>query len=89
MLWKVLELLIENGAQASYADENAPSVIVNDREMTTLELSSQSIQEFDATIILVNHDGLNLHQVVEHSKLVIDGQNATKGLPPSLNVARI
>lgn len=86
---RVLELLAENGAEVSYSDRYAPKISVKGKEMNSLELDPKVIQGFDASVIMVNHGGLNLDLLTKHSKLVIDGQNATKGMAPSSNIIAI
>jgi len=86
---KVLELLAENGAEVSYSDRYAPKISVKGKKMNSLELDAKVIQGFDASVIMVNHGGLNLDLLIEHSKLVIDGQNATKGMAASSNIIAI
>jgi UDP-N-acetyl-D-glucosamine dehydrogenase len=86
---KVLELLVENGAEVSYSDRYAPKISVKGQEMNSLELDAKVIQGFDASVIMVNHGGLNLDLLIKHSKLVIDGQNATKGMAASSNIIAI
>ena len=86
---RVLELLAENGAEVSYSDRYAPKISVKGKEINSLELDPKVIQGFDASVIMVNHGGLNLDLLIKHSKLVIDGQNATKGMAPSSNIIAI
>jgi UDP-N-acetyl-D-glucosamine dehydrogenase len=86
---KVLELLIKNGADVSYLDQHAPTIMVNDTKLTSVQLNPEAIQEFDACVIMVNHENSDLKMVVKYSTLVIDGQNATKGMTSSTNIAKI
>ena len=86
---KVLELLAENGAEVSYSDRYAPKISVKGKEMNSLDLDPKVIQGFDASVIMVNHSGSNVDELISHSKLVIDGQNATKGKTSSTNIITI
>jgi len=86
---RVLELLAENGAEVSYSDRYAPKISVKGKEMNSLELDAKVIQGFDASVIMVNHSGSNVDELISHSKLVIDGQNATKGKTSSTNIITI
>ncbi len=86
---RVMELLAENGAELSYSDRYAPSVTVKGAELEHLPLDPNTVAEFDAAVVLVNHRDSELEMVLRHAKLVIDCQNATKGLAASTNSVKI
>ena len=86
---RVLELLMKNGALVSYSDQHVSTIIVNGTELTSVELNSEVISAFDVCVIMVNHKNSGLEMIIESSPLVIDGQNATKGMSPSTNIAKI
>ena len=86
---RLLELLEENGSEVSYSDKHVPNVTLKGRQLESLELKPQVIKEFDASVILVHHSGINIKGIIEHSKLVIDAQNASKDLPRSPKVVKI
>lgn len=86
---RVLELLMKNGALVSYSDQHVSTIVVNDTELTSVELNPEVISAFDVCVIMVNHENSGLEMIIESSPLVIDGQNATKGMSPSTNIAKI
>ena len=80
---------MKNGALVSYSDQHVSSIIVNDTELTSVELNPKVISAFDVCVIMVNHENSGLEMIIKSSPLVIDGQNATKGMSPSTNIAKI
>ena len=74
---RVIELLLEKGANLSYSDPNIPTLAVNGLLMESVDIKNGGLQPFDAVIILVNHRDWDLGQIVEGSTLVIDARNAT------------
>ena len=86
---RVMELLVENGANVAYNDVHVPSLMLNGKTMKSLDLDPAGLRQFDAAIILVNHSGTDLTRVIDHSKLVIDARNATSGLRPLPNVVLV
>ena len=86
---RVMELLTERGANISYHDSHIPALNVNGHSMKSVTVDSQMLQQFDAAVILVNHEGMDWVQIVDNSKLVIDTRNATKKLGHRANVFKL
>lgn len=77
---RVMEILVERGAEVSYLDQNVPTVDLNGTTMSGLDSGLALTSEFDAVVILVPHDGVDLAQVVKNARLVIDTRNAVERL---------
>ena len=87
---RVAELLYERGAKISYRDRHAPQVIVGGSLLLrSVEPDETTLQQNDATVILVDHSCYDLEKVVEHSKLVIDARDATGPLGPRPTVVKL
>ena len=79
--FKVMELLEERGATVAYHDPFVP-VIGMTREhahfagWTSVELNAAGLQEFDAAMIVTDHEGVDYGLLVETLPLVVDTRNA-------------
>jgi len=71
----VMELLHEWGAQVSYSDPHVP-VFPKMREhffdLTSVDLSEQTISEFDAVILLTDHSDFDYDLIKKNSSILID-----------------
>ncbi|HUJ76939.1 MAG TPA: nucleotide sugar dehydrogenase [bacterium] len=82
---RILDLLRARGAQASYFDPYVP-VIPPTREHAQLTgtrsitWSPQALAEFQAALVVTDHDQVDYAELVAHSRLVVDTRNATKGV---------
>ena len=82
--FELLEKLIEHGAIVTYNDPhipNLPSMRHYDiTAMDSSELTAEYLQEQDCVLIATDHSAYDYQFIVDHSKLVIDTRNATKGV---------
>ncbi|MEW6203590.1 MAG: UDP binding domain-containing protein, partial [bacterium] len=86
---KVIEELVNRGAQVSYHDPFVRSV-GNGSEffdvdsaiscMRSVKLSRKLLESQDCVVLLVDHECFNIRDVVKNSKLVVDTKNVTKGI---------
>jgi UDP-N-acetyl-D-glucosamine dehydrogenase len=78
---KLLEILETRGAITSYHDSYVPT-LPNLREYPefigrqSVELTEEEIASHDAVLIATDHDYIDYHHLVAHSKLVVDTRNA-------------
>lgn len=86
---RIMDLLLEKGAQVAYSDLRVPTLDFNGKLMRSLPTEPEVLQQFDAVIVMVSHTGLNLAQIVDCSKLVIDARNSTRALGPRANVVKL
>ena len=78
--FKVISLLKERGAWVSYHDPYIPRILPSHHvkmEMSSVELTDETLGEADAVIIVTDHSNVDYARVVRQSKLVIDTRNAT------------
>ena len=82
----LLRILSLKHATVDYYDPHAP-VIPPTREFSEFEgiesiaWDLEGLASYDAAIIVTDHDGIDYAALVEHTPLVVDTRNATRGLP--------
>jgi len=86
---QIMGLLMNRGVTVDYADNNAPSLEINGTTLNSKNVDPQSLQTYDAVVILVNHSYFDLKEIVEHSSLVIDTRNATQELGDRDNIEKL
>ncbi len=72
------EILLSKGAIVSYHDFYVPQVKFNGREIKSIELSEEILENQDCVVITTNHSRYDWEWIVKHSKLVVDTRNATR-----------
>ncbi len=86
---EVLKALAGQGAEVTYHDPYIPKVVLSeDRFLTgastaTLEsvpLTAPRLEAQDCVLVAVAHRGFDFPWIVQHSRLVVDAQNATKSV---------
>lgn len=75
----IIRSLSSKLARVSYHDPLVPFLRSRhlEREMTSIELTEQSIKAADAIVIVTNHREIDYQLIVQHASLVIDTRNAT------------
>jgi UDP-N-acetyl-D-glucosamine dehydrogenase len=76
----IIRLLQESGAHVLYHDPNVPTLKQDGEELNSTPLTDELLEALDCLVITTNHSGLDYRWITEHSKLVVDSRNATKGL---------
>lgn len=76
----LVHLLRGKGARVSYHDPHVPRLEVDGLSMASVQLDQKALEETDCVIITTDHRGYDWPWVVEHSALVVDTRNATKGV---------
>jgi len=73
---RILQLLIEAGAEVAYHDSHVPHL--PDRGLSSVELSKEELVRADCVVIATNHDTLDLHAVVKFARKIVDFRNAVR-----------
>jgi UDP-N-acetyl-D-glucosamine dehydrogenase len=73
---RILQLLIEAGAEVAYHDPHVPHL--PDQGLTSVELTKAELVRADCVVIATNHDALDLHSVVEYARKIVDFRNAVR-----------
>jgi UDP-N-acetyl-D-glucosamine dehydrogenase len=81
----IIEHLQNRGAKVSYYDPYVPEVLPmrEHKELVGMKCvawDAQTLAGFDAALICTDHDDVDYSFLVNHSKLVLDTRNATKGI---------
>jgi UDP-N-acetyl-D-glucosamine dehydrogenase len=73
---RILQLLIEAGAEVVYHDSHVPHL--PDRGLSSVELSKAELVRADCVVVATNHDTLDLHAVVKFARKIVDFRNAVR-----------
>jgi UDP-N-acetyl-D-glucosamine dehydrogenase len=93
---RIIELLLNRGAQVSYCDPYVPRYRVgrdvfypSERWLESVPLTDETFASADCVIIVAGHRAVDYAQVVQHATLIVDTVNATSGLQGSARVVRV
>ena len=79
--FKLMELLLERGADLSYNDPHIPTLPkmrhFDVPAMESTELTPAWLESLDCVLIATDHSAYDYDMIVEHAPLVIDTRNAT------------
>jgi UDP-N-acetyl-D-glucosamine dehydrogenase len=85
---KLIELFRARGAKVDYADPHVPSIGPSRdhpelRGMSAVVAAGTTLSDYDAAVIVTDHDGFDYANIVANCALVIDSRNAiaSRGLP--------
>lgn len=81
---KLMQLLIERGAELDYNDPFFPALHkmrhYDYSAMRSVSVDAKSLASYDCVLIATDHSSYDYEQVVENAKLVIDSRNATRNV---------
>jgi len=93
---RVIELLLNHGAQVRYHDPFVPAFHVGGNvfrreraEFKSVALTRAELRANDIVIIVTAHSAVNYRFVVDHAPLIVDTANVTKGLGRKEKIMRI
>lgn len=75
----LLQILGNLGAKPVYHDPYIPSITIEGKEWSSVELTPELLREVDAVIIATDHSCIPLVLLLEHARLIYDTRNATEG----------
>lgn len=80
----LMEKLLEQGAALTYNDPHIPHLpkmrAHNLPEMESCELTADYLESQDCVLIATDHSSYDYPFIVEHSRLIVDTRNATRGV---------
>jgi UDP-N-acetyl-D-glucosamine dehydrogenase len=83
--FELMDLLLEKGAEVEYNDPHIPSLPPMRRyphlKKESRPLSKEYLGSRDCVLIVTDHSAYDWPWVVEHSPLVVDTRDATRGVP--------
>lgn len=71
----VMELLRDLGADVQYSDPNVPvfpQMREHEFDLSSVELTPQSVAEFDAVVLLTDHNGFDYDMLLDNAQLLVD-----------------
>ncbi len=77
--FELIQKLSSMGAEVDYSDPHISRTVPvrkHDLQMTSVELSAQSVSSYDAILLSTAHSGFDYELLAEHTKLFIDTRNA-------------
>jgi UDP-N-acetyl-D-glucosamine dehydrogenase len=79
---KILHILKEKGAISDYYDPYIPSVKAlrdyPDIDISSIKYSENKIKDYDAVLLLTNHDELPYSDIQKNAKIIVDTRNVYK-----------
>jgi UDP-N-acetyl-D-glucosamine dehydrogenase len=88
---KLIELLMEHGAEVDYNDPYVPQtkkMRMYDLKKSSIPLTQETLKKFDCVLISTDHSSYDYEFIVKHAALVVDTRNATKNIMNNGNVVR-
>jgi len=81
---ELMELLLKKGAVVSYNDPHIPKLPQNRNhprlQMASTKLTPEYLSSQDCVVIVTDHSAYEWDWIVEHSTLIVDTRNATRGV---------
>jgi UDP-N-acetyl-D-glucosamine dehydrogenase len=80
--YKLLDLLLEKGADVSYNDPHIPALRPGRKhsyDLTSTSLTAENLQAADCVIIATDHSAYDYDFILQHSKLIVDTRNVFVG----------
>jgi len=86
--FELIQKLKGLGAEVDYNDPHVPQTHPMRKyqlEMTSIELTADSLADYDAVIIATNHSAYDYEMIAKHAKLVIDTRGAMRDINGNKN----
>jgi len=81
--FKLLDLLLLNGADVSYNDPHIPQLVPVRKysfQMESVELDKEVLQEVDCVLLATDHSAYDYGYIYKHASLIVDTRNAFAGI---------
>lgn len=86
--FKLMEILLEKGAEVDYNDPlipELPSMRMYNIKRTSVPLTTENLAQYDCVLISTDHSSYNWDFIVKHAQLVVDTRNATQNVMENRN----
>ena len=70
--------LQKKGATVYYSDPHVPFLKIDNRTLTSTEMTPEVLHTMDCVLILTDHSTFNYEMIVANSMLILDKRNALK-----------
>jgi UDP-N-acetyl-D-glucosamine dehydrogenase len=88
---KLIELLMQHGADVDYNDPYVPytkKMRMYDLKKSSVPLTEESLKRYDCVVIATDHSSYDYEFIVRNATLVVDTRNKTNGLKNNGNIVR-
>ncbi|REE93146.1 UDP-N-acetyl-D-glucosamine dehydrogenase [Paenibacillus taihuensis] len=86
MALKVIERLMQQGAQVSFFDPYITELSIAGTKLERSALTAENVNEKDCLLILTDHSTINYEELAQHAKLIVDLRNATDCVKDKSNI---
>ncbi len=79
--FKLMELMLERGAEVDYNDPyipELPEMRMYDIHRKSIPLTPENMKKYDCILISTDHSDYDWNFIVKHAKLIVDTRNATE-----------
>jgi len=88
---KLIELLLEYGAQVDYNDPHVPAMKKMRKykfPMKSVPLTAECLKKYDCLLVSTDHSAYDYDFIARHSALVVDTRNAMKAVKEKKNIIK-
>lgn len=88
---KLIELLMEHGADVDYNDPYVPKtwkMRMHDIQKSSVPVTQETLKQYDCVLIATDHSSYDYEMIVKNAALVVDTRNATGKIKNTGNVVR-
>jgi UDP-N-acetyl-D-glucosamine dehydrogenase len=75
---ELMRRLQKKGATVYYSDPHVPFLKIDNRTLTSTEMTPEVLHTMDCVLILTDHSTFNYEMIVANSMLLLDKRNALK-----------
>ncbi|MEJ2546017.1 MAG: UDP binding domain-containing protein [Calditrichaceae bacterium] len=86
--FKLMEIMLEKGADVDYNDPlipELPDMRAYDIKRKSVELTPENLKKYDCVLVSTDHSVYDWDFIVKHAQLVVDTRNATKNVLENRN----
>ena len=86
--FKLMEIMIDKGAEVDYNDPfipELPPMRMYDIKGKSVELTTENLSKYDCVLVSTDHSDYDFDYIVEHSQLVLDTRNSTVNVKDTNN----
>ncbi|MDA1354155.1 MAG: nucleotide sugar dehydrogenase [bacterium] len=76
----IMSKLLSLGAKVQFQDDLNPNMRLDGVDHKSVAFDTATLASADVVLILANHSYMDIQTIVQHSTLIIDARNATKGI---------
>lgn len=80
--FKLMELLLEKGAEVCYNDPHIPKLWPGRQysyTMASTELTAENLASFDCVLVATDHSAYDYRFILDHAELIVDTRNVFEG----------